>query len=74
MIMTTIASFDRTLGLLAKARTNEIGATLLAAAKTVVGAISDGLSAAHDYRALTSRGMAPDEAAQRIFADHFQAR
>jgi len=48
--------------------------TFLAAAGTVLQAVGDGLSAAHDYEVLTARGLAPDAAARRVFADHFETR
>ena len=72
--MNTTATYDRALDLLSRARAQEAGAALVAGAKIVLSAISDGLSAAHHYRRLTSSGLAPDAAAQRVFADHFQAR
>ncbi len=50
------------------------GGAALAKVRIVLGAIGDGLSAAHDYQELTARGMAPDSAAQRVFADHFESR
>ena len=50
------------------------GAALFAAIKTVLEALRDGLSAAHDYKRLTARGVARDAAASRVFSDHFEAR
>ncbi|HJZ42143.1 MAG TPA: hypothetical protein VJ233_00340 [Hyphomicrobiaceae bacterium] len=50
------------------------GAALRAGIRTVLGAFRDGLSAAHDYKRLTARGVAPDAAASRVFAAHFEAR
>jgi hypothetical protein len=74
MIMNTTATYDRALDMLSRARAQEAGAALVAGARIVLSAIGDGLSAAHDYRRLTSSGLAPDAAAQRVFADHFRAR
>jgi hypothetical protein len=48
--------------------------TLLDLARAVLLAMTDGLSAAHDYEVLTARGLAPDAAARRVFADHFETR
>jgi hypothetical protein len=48
--------------------------TLLATLWAMLLAVRDGLSAAHDYQQLTARGMAPEAAARRVFADHFEAR
>ena len=50
------------------------GAGVLGTLRIVLDAMRVGLSAAHDYRALTGRGLAPDAAAERVFADHFAAR
>ena len=72
--MSTTATYDRALDLMSKARGEGAGAMLLATAKTVLAAMADGLSAAHDYRRLTSGGLAPDAAARRVFADHFRPR
>jgi DNA-binding MurR/RpiR family transcriptional regulator len=74
MIMNTTATYDRALDLLSRARAQEAGAAFVAGARIVFAAIGDGLSAAHDYRRLTSSGLAPDAAAQRVFADHFRTR
>ena len=50
------------------------GGTLLAKVRLVLDVMGDGFSAAQEYRELTARGMAPDAAAQRVFADHFESR
>jgi hypothetical protein len=76
MIMRPTTTYPDTLHFLPEAVGNDTGrgAALFAAVKTVLGALRDGLSAAHDYRNLTGRGVAPDAAASRVFADHFEAR
>jgi hypothetical protein len=48
--------------------------TLPATARIVLKAVSEGLAAAHDYERLRARGLAPDAAVQRVFADHFESR
>jgi hypothetical protein len=76
MIMRPTTTYPDTLHFLPEAAGNEAkrGATIFAAVKTVLAALRDGLSAAHEYRKLTGRGVAPDAAASRVFADHFEAR
>ena len=73
--MSTITSYDDALDFLPKAeRVQTRRPSLLATVKTVLQAMSEGLSAARDYQELTGRGVAPGEAARRIFADHFETR
>ncbi len=74
--MRPTTTYPDTLHFLPEAAGNDTarGAALLGAIRTVLGALRDGLSAAHDYRKLTARGVAPDAAASRVFADHFEAR
>lgn len=74
--MRPTTTYPDTLHFLAEAAGNDTrrGTALLATIRTVLDALHDGLSAAHDYKKLTARGVAPDAAASRVFADHFEAR
>jgi hypothetical protein len=75
MIMRPTSTYPAALDFLpAEAGTQARQRTLLAAARVVLKAMSDGLAAAHDYERLRARGLAPDAAVQRVFADHFETR
>jgi hypothetical protein len=75
MTMRPTSTYPNALHLLPEAAgTESVRRTLLGTLWAMVLAIGDGLSAAHHYQQLTARGVAPDAAAQRVFADHFQAR
>jgi hypothetical protein len=75
MIMSTIASTNDALDFLPRAeRARARRPSLLAGVKAIVRAMSEGLSAAQHYRELTARGVAPDVAARRVFAEHFETR
>ena len=73
--MRPTTTYPDTLHFLPKVAGNSTGrrAALLASIRTVLDALRDGLSAAHHYQELTGRGVPPDAAAQRVFADHFEA-
>jgi hypothetical protein len=73
MIMSTTTSYDDARDFMPKAESAQARRpSLLASLKTVLQAMSEGLSAAQRYRELTGRGVAPDVAARRVFADHFE--
>ena len=74
--MRPTATYPDVLEFLPKAAEHAVGrgGAALAKARVVLDVFSDALSAAHDYDELTSRGLAPGAAAQRVFADHFGSR
>jgi len=74
--MRPTATYPDVLEFLPKAAEHTVGrgGAALAKLRIVLDAMADGLSAAHDYQELTSRGLAPGAAAQRVFADHFGSR
>jgi hypothetical protein len=73
MIMRPTSTYPAALDFLPEAAGREARRrTLLATAKVVLKAMSEGLAAAHDYERLRARGLAPDAAMQRVFADHYK--
>jgi hypothetical protein len=73
MTMSTISSYDEALDFYPDAKptaATRFGG-VFEQVRTVWEAMAEGHAAARRYHELTSRGMTHDEAASRVFADHF---
>jgi len=70
MIMST-NTLDATVSFAPAVRPARPPRGIFAALRDVVEATRQGISAARRYQQLTARGMAPDQAARRVFDEHF---
>jgi hypothetical protein len=72
MIMSIAKNFEETLGFLPRDEAKSIVARVVAQVSLYVGAMRDGLAAAHKYSALTSRGVPHDVAVHAVFKQHLK--
>jgi hypothetical protein len=73
MTMSTTAAHGHTGHFLADTDTPRFERALSTLRKTV-GGIAEGFAASRRYRELTARGMAHDQAATKVFLEHFGDR
>lgn len=70
MIMST-NTLDATVTFAPAARSVRPSRGVLAVLREAVDATRQGIAAARRYQQLTARGMAPDQAARKVFDEHF---
>jgi hypothetical protein len=71
MIMSTTNRYDDALGLYADAPSTPRLGRLFSGLRTTWDAIGEGLAASRRYHELTSRGMSHEQAASKVFFEHF---
>jgi hypothetical protein len=72
-IMSIAKNFEETLGFLPHDEAKGLIARVIAQVGLYIGALRDGLAAAHKYSALTSRGVPHDAAVHAVFKQHLKA-
>jgi hypothetical protein len=73
MIMSMARNFEEALGFLPHDEVKSPFARVIAQVAIYIGALRDGLAAAHKYSALTGRGVPHDVAVTAVFAQHLKA-
>jgi len=71
MIMSTIRSYDDALDFFPAAKREPPRFNLLATIRAVWEALGEGLAASRRYHELTARGMSHDQAAAKVFFEHY---
>ncbi len=74
MSTSTISSYDEALDFYPEAKRGAPRPNLLKKIRLVWEAMSEAHAASRRYHELTARGMSPDQAATKVFSEHYGAK